>query len=92
MFVTSRFQVVMEGFYPEKRAALAPPPPPPAPAVVQLRFNRGSAFQPRPFRAQPGETGENQRVQCLIQMSSWGFSMASGEVTLYPSKAAPKPL
>ena len=43
----------MQIFCSEKRAPLAQPPPP-ALAVVQAWFNRGSAVQPRPFRAQPG--------------------------------------
>ena len=40
-------------FCSKKRAPLAQPPPP-ALAVVQPRFNRRSAVQPRPFRVQPG--------------------------------------
>ena len=55
-FVTRQFQVVMQIFCSDKRAPLAQPPPP-ALAVVQPRFNCGSAVQSRTFRVQPGKPG-----------------------------------
>ena len=65
MFVLRQFQVVLEIFQRQKGAALVPP----ALAVVEPRFNRDLAFQPRAFRVELGQTGENHCVQYLIQMS-----------------------
>ena len=61
----------------EKHGALAPPPPQ-ALAVVQLRFNRGSAVQPRPFQVQPGYPGEKHCVQCLTQNEHVGGERSEG--------------